>query len=120
MEFKSLREWLEILREDGILKTVNRPVKLVHELAAVAKKADGKYCVFFEDVSGSTMPVVAGIASSRKMFARALGISVDKLVETFSTAQSNPGDCIIVERESAPVKEVIEPERHVCCIQQQP
>jgi 2,5-furandicarboxylate decarboxylase 1 len=110
MEFKSLREWLEILREDGILKTVSRPVKLVHELAAVAKKADGKYCVFFEDVSGAAMPVVAGIASSRKMFARALGVSVDELVETFSTAQSNPGDCIIVEKESAPVKEVLEPE----------
>jgi 2,5-furandicarboxylate decarboxylase 1 len=110
MEFKSLREWLEILREDGILKTVNRPVKLVHELAAVAKKADGKYCVFFEDVSGTAMPIVAGIASSRKMFARALGVSVDELVETFSTAQSNPGDYIMVERESAPVKEVIEPE----------
>lgn len=110
MEFKSLREWLGILREDGILATVSRPVSLVHELAAVAKKADGRYCLRFENVRGATMPVVAGIASSREMFARALGVPVDRLVETFSKAQSNPGNCIVVAKDTAPVKEVIEPE----------
>jgi 2,5-furandicarboxylate decarboxylase 1 len=110
MEFKSLREWLQILREDQWLKTVNRPVDRVHELAAVAKKADGKHCLLFENVRGNAMPVVAGIASSRKMFARALNVAVDELVESFSAALSNLGDCTIVERHSAPVKEVIEPE----------
>ncbi|MGP8049765.1 MAG: UbiD family decarboxylase [Desulfobaccales bacterium] len=110
MDFKSLRQWLEILREDGILKTVSRPVDLAYELAAVAKKADGKYCLFFENVIGASMPVVAGIAGSRHVFARALGVPVEKLVETFSAAQASPGNCIIVEKESAPVKEIIEPE----------
>ncbi len=38
------------------------------------------------------MPVVAGIAGSSRMFARALGISLDKLVEKFSAAQSNLPD----------------------------
>jgi len=108
MEFKSLRQWLEVLREDGILKSVNRPVDPVHELAAVTKKADGKYCLLFENVKGATMPVVAGAASSRKMFSRALGVPVDKLTETFSAAQADPGQCVIVGSESAPIKEVIE------------
>ncbi len=108
MEFKSLREWLEILREDGNLATVSRPVDLVHELAAVAKKADGKCCLLFENVRGTTMPVVAGTASSREMFARALGVPVAELIEKFSKAQSNPGTCVVVDKDSAPVKEVIE------------
>jgi len=102
-------EWLEILREDGILKTVNGLLSWCTNCGS-RQKSRWQVLRFFEDVSGTAMPIVAGIASSRKMFARALGVSVDELVETFSTAQSNPGDYIMVERESAPVKEVIEPE----------
>lgn len=114
MEFKSMREWLEILRREGMLKRVARPVSLEFELAAVAKKADGKYCLEFENVLDASMPVVAGVASSREMFARALGVPVERLVETFSAAQANPGDCILVEKNAAPVKEVIEREVNLC------
>ena len=96
MEFKSLREWLSILEKEGMLKTVSRPVSSVHELAAVAKKGDGKYCVRFSNVSGASMQVVAGIASSRQMFALSLRTSVEDLVERFSSAHSNSNDCILV------------------------
>src|SRR5271157_2792328 len=109
MEFKSLREWLSILEKEGMLKTVSRPVSSVHELAAVAKKGDGKYCVRFSNVSGASMQVVAGIASSRQMFALSLRTSVEDLVERFSSAHSNSNDCILVGTSAAPVKEIIKP-----------
>jgi 2,5-furandicarboxylate decarboxylase 1 len=107
MEFKSLREWLEILDGAGLLKRVRRPVDPTHELAAVAKKADGKYCLVFTNVVGARMPVVAGSASSRQMFAISLGTSPEDLIETFSAAQSSPRDCVLVEAHNAPVKQVV-------------
>jgi len=103
----SLREWLEVLEGAGMLKRVNRPVNSAHELAAVAKKGDGKFCLVFNNVEGANMPVVAGIASSREMFALALGIPAEDLVETFSAAQASPKDCVLVDANAAPVKQIV-------------
>jgi len=107
MEFKSLREWLNIMAKEGMLKNVSRSVSSVHELAAVAKKGDGKYCFRFCNVLGMSMPVVAGIASSREMFALSLGVPVEDLAERFSSAQSKPKECILVQTNTAPVKEIV-------------
>lgn len=48
MVSKSLREWLRVLEQDGVLKHVGREVNLEHELAAVGKKACGTYAVWFD------------------------------------------------------------------------
>lgn len=38
MAYSSLREWLEYLKRQDILKEINRPVDLTYEVAALGKK----------------------------------------------------------------------------------
>ncbi|MCG0278512.1 MAG: UbiD family decarboxylase [Thermanaeromonas sp.] len=107
MSFTSLRQWLIKLEEIGLLKHINREVALKHELAALGKRADGKYALRFNRVENSTMSVVTGILPSRETIALAMGVSKDEVVERFSKAQANPGECILVNSKDAPVKEKI-------------
>ena len=105
---RSMREWLKVLEAAGQLKTIRRAVDLRYELAALGAKADGKFALLFQNVKGATMPVVAGLGSSREMFARALGVRRDQVVERFSAAQASPRPCVTISRDAAPVKEVVE------------
>ncbi len=108
MGIKSMRDWLEVLKNDGLLKTVSREVNLEYELAGLGKKADGKYALLFNNPSGNAIPVVNGLASTRGMFAKAIGVPEEKLVNAVSAAQASPRDCVLIEKSKAPVKEVIE------------
>lgn len=108
MGIKSLRDWLEVLKGDGLLKTVSREVSLKYELAGLGKKADGKYALMFNNVAGASIPVVTGLASTRAMFAAALGVPAGRLVAAVAAAQAAPRDCVMVDKGRAPVKEVVE------------
>lgn len=107
MSVTSLRQWLDELDAKGHLKHVNREVDLKYELAALGKKADGRYALLFDDVRNSSMPVVTGIAGRRDLFAMAMGVPHDKLAERFAEAQADPVECAMVEANKAPVKEEI-------------
>lgn len=105
MRARSLRQWLQVLNTDGMLKHVDKKVNLSYELAAVGKKADGRFAVQFDKPGDSQVPVVTGIGGSRELLARAMGVSVDRVAEHFAWAQANPMECTIVEAGAAPVKE---------------
>ncbi|WP_371372870.1 UbiD family decarboxylase [Sporomusa aerivorans] len=102
----SLRDWLAFLEQETYLKTVTKKVNLQHELAALGKKADGKYALKFTN-TGRDMPVVTGFAGNRALMAKAMGVEVEKAAEHFSWAQTNPLDCTLVGKDKAPVKECI-------------
>lgn len=106
MAYSSLREWLEYLKRQDILKEINRPVDLTYEVAALGKKADGKYALQFNS-NGTSYSLVNGILSTRKLIADALGIQPDQLAEYFSWAQQHPMECKIVSSKDAPFKECI-------------
>lgn len=103
----SMRQWMATLKEMGRLKTVNRPVELVFELAAVGKKADGQFAVKFNNVTGFSMPVVTNLAGDRELFATALNSTTEEMVQKFGKAVENPVACTIVPKEQAPVKETV-------------
>ena len=113
MVSRSLREWLQVLEEDGVLKHVSKEVKLEHELAAVGKKACGTYAVLFDKPTGehlpqdNQIPVVTGICGNRSMFAKAMGVSVGEMSGRFSEAQADPVATVVISSEAAPVKEVV-------------
>ncbi len=107
---KSLREWMEYLKKRGLLREVAREVDLNFELAAVGKKADGKFATLFTRVRGAPMPVVTGLASSRELFAELLGVEKAGLGEALARAQAAPKDCVMVDAGAAPCRERI-PER---------
>lgn len=108
MGIKSMRDWIDVLKSDGLIKTVSRKVSLEYELAGLGKKADGKHALLFLNPSGSNMPVVTGLASTREMFAKAMGIPPEKLVEAVSDAQASPRECLLIDKSKAPVKEVVD------------
>ncbi|MDT8903374.1 UbiD family decarboxylase [Anaeroselena agilis] len=108
MSIKSLRDWLDVLKGDGLIKTVSREVNLKYEIAGLGKKADGKYALLFNNVAGAGIPVVTGLAGTRAMFAKAVGVPTEKLVEAVSAAQASPCDFAIIDKSQAPVKEVVE------------
>ncbi|WP_003542232.1 UbiD family decarboxylase [Desulfotomaculum nigrificans] len=103
----SLRQWLSLLEEKGLLKQVNKLVDLKYELAALGKKADGKYALRFNNVGDYKIPVVTEIAGGREFFAMAMDVPVDQVAEHFARAQANPIDCTVVDASKAPVKEVV-------------
>ena len=106
MTITSMRQWLTVLAEERLLKVVSRKVSLQHELAAVGKRADGRWAVQFNHPGGFDIPVVTGIAGSRALIAKAMGVAVPSVSEHFSWAQAHPSACQIVDRATAPVKQV--------------
>ena len=107
MTMTSMRQWLAVLAEEKLLRVVSRQVSLQHELAAVGKKADGRWAVRFDHPEDFDIPVVTGIAGSRALIAKAMRVAVPSISEHFFWAQTHPSACKIVDRASAPVKEVI-------------
>ena len=105
MTITSMRQWLEVLAEEKLLKVVHRKVSLQYELAAVGKRADGQWAVQFDHPDDLDMPVVTGIAGSRALIAGDMGVPLPCISEHFSHAQAHPSPCTIVDR--APVKAVI-------------
>lgn len=113
MQYKSMREWMQFLEQNGHMKHVTKEVKLEFELAAVGKKACGKYAVCFDQPvgqnlpKGNKVPVVTALTGSRQMFAQAMGVTVGEMSEHFAAAQASPVHPVIVENAKAPVKECI-------------
>ena len=103
----TLRDWLEILRQEGNLSTVSREVDPVFELSAVGKKLDGKSAVLFKKVKGYDMPVVTGLAGSRDMFAKALATDRAGMIERFNHSLDNPMPCELVNNNGLAVKQNI-------------
>lgn len=107
MRAETLRTWLAYLQETDQLAHLDGKVRLQHEIAAVAKKLDGKKAAFFTNVEEYPIPVVSGICTTRRQFAEALETDQHGVIPRFTAAVSNPLPCRQVAREEAPVKEQI-------------
>ncbi|MGH3089428.1 MAG: UbiD family decarboxylase [Rubrobacteraceae bacterium] len=105
MRAKTLRTWLDYLQRTDRLATIEKQVSLDFELAAVAKHLDGQKAAYFTNVEGHGVPVVSGVASTRRMFAEACETDDYGLVEKFTEAAADPRPCSPVEKSEAPVKE---------------
>src|SRR5215467_13041198 len=69
-----LRDWLDHLAARDRLAVVRDGVALRHELAAIAKRFDGRRATFFPKPDGHPVPVVSGLVSSRAWIAEAMGV----------------------------------------------
>ncbi len=86
----ALRDWLAHLARSGRLATIDQPVALEHELAAIAKRLDGTQAAFFTRAGGHRVPVVSGFMSRRAWIAEALGVDETQLLARFSDAAERP------------------------------
>lgn len=104
-KFTDLRAWLDHLNKTGRLISTKKNIDLKHQLAAIAKKLDGKSSVFFPNPGGHEIPVIAGFMSSRAWIAEAMGVDEASLLETYKQAADNPLPCNVLQK--APCQEVV-------------
>lgn len=106
------RTFLELIRTQGQVITIDRPVDPCLELAAVSgaieDEAPGRI-VRFRHVIGSEYEVVIGLCADRGHFAAALGCTAPELIFRLAAALADPQAPPIVPGDQAPCQEVIEP-----------
>ncbi|SFD94689.1 2,5-furandicarboxylate decarboxylase 1 [Bacillus sp. OV194] len=107
MKARTFRTWLAHLESTGRLVAIDKKVSLEYEVAAVAKKLDGKKAVYFSNVENYGMPVVSGICSTRDDFAEALETDQYGIIPKFTEAVTSPKACRKVSNQDAPIKENI-------------
>ena len=102
---RSLRDWLDHLEARDRLKVLKPGTGLRFELAAIAKRLDGRCATLFPKPDGHSIPVVSGLISDRGWMAEAMGVEPAELLARFQDAALNPLPW--QEVKSAPVQEVV-------------
>jgi len=83
------RTFIEQLQETGELTKIVKPVSTEYELAGIIA-ALGEKPVYFEKVTESAYPVVAGLVSSKELISRSLGTQKSQLLPKLSSAIEHP------------------------------
>jgi 2,5-furandicarboxylate decarboxylase 1 len=83
------RSFLEQLSKNGELTRISKEVSTEYEMAGIIE-ALGEKPVVFEKPKESTIPVVAGLLSSKEIIARSLNLKKEHLLHTLSNAIENP------------------------------
>lgn len=89
------RSFIEQLQKNGELTYITKPISTEYEIASIVE-ALGEKPVFFEKVKESSLPVVAGLISSKDLIARAIGTTKDQLLPKLSKAIENPVAPVII------------------------
>jgi anhydromevalonate phosphate decarboxylase len=90
------RNFIEELQRNGELTRIQKEVSTEYEMAGVIE-ALGEKPVFFERVKESSIPVVAGLMSSKNLISRGLGITKDRLLSTLSNAIEHPNPAVVAD-----------------------
>lgn len=101
---RSLRDWLDHLDQHGRLAVIRPEMRLRYELAAIAKRLDGRQASFFPRPDGNVMPVLSGLVSDRRWIADAMGVEASEVLTRFQEAALSPVPSQVVTQ--APVQEV--------------
>jgi len=89
MKIMGFRSFLEQLSHNGELTRIRKEVSTEYEMAGIID-AFGEKPVFFEKAKESSIPVVAGLVSSKELIGRALNINKEQLLHKLSNAIENP------------------------------
>ncbi len=91
------RGFLEQLEKEGKLTRIQKEVSTDLEMAGIVE-ALGEKPVFFDEVNESTVPVVAGLVSSKELVAKALNVNIKQILSKLSNAIENPLPPDVVEK----------------------
>src|SRR4030095_11845310 len=103
-----LRQFLRVLESNGELCRVALPVDPKHELGAICKihnERSNSPAILFENVKGSTIPVVGQLLASDRRVALACGLSEKNVFDETVRRASNPMPTRLVEK--GPCQEVV-------------
>ncbi|OWT80056.1 MULTISPECIES: UbiD family decarboxylase [unclassified Achromobacter] len=102
-----LRGWLNHLAATDRLAVIKPGAALEHELAAIAKRLDGKQAAYFPEPGGHAVPVVSGFMARRGWIAEAMGVAEAELLTAFRNAAAEPLPAREVPRAEAPCQQVV-------------
>lgn len=108
-----LRGWLRHLAATERLAVIRENVSLEYELAAIAKRLDGRQAAWFPRPGGHAMPVVSGFMSRRAWIAEAMGVPESGLLGAFRRAAEKPLAWKEIGRGDAPCQAVVHTELDV-------
>ncbi|MEW5760051.1 MAG: UbiD family decarboxylase [Candidatus Thermoplasmatota archaeon] len=91
-----IKEFIKILDGKGLLVRIKKEVSTKYETSTLMKLLDGKP-IFFENVKGHKMPIIANLCSNREFVALGLGINKNELIEKLTKAIDQPKEPKIVE-----------------------
>ncbi len=83
------RDFIKQLEQEGKLTRIQKEVSTDLELAGIIEAMGEKPC-YFENVKESSLPVVAGLVSSKALVAKALNIDIQQILPKLSSAIENP------------------------------
>ncbi|MEI2417840.1 UbiD family decarboxylase [Orrella sp. JC864] len=87
---RDLRAWLARLSDTGRMAVIQENVALKHELAAIAKRLDGRQAAFFPRPDGHAIPVISGFMARRAWIAEAMGVPESELLQAYRRAADEP------------------------------
>jgi len=85
-----LRGWLNHLSATDRVAVIKPGAALEHELAAIAKRLDGRQAAYFPAPGGHAVPVVSGFMARRGWIAEAMGVAEAELLTAFRNAAAEP------------------------------
>lgn len=108
----SFRDFLELLRTEGKLVSLKKPVSKHLELAGVAAALDGKPIFSDKIKENPDARIAANVFSTRELVCEYLGCGKNEIIPKLINAINHPTKPELVEAEAknAPVLEVTEPE----------
>lgn len=114
-DLKSYINQLEQEKPESLLR-IKKPLKVAYEITALQRKLDGlkKYPVMIverpilDNGQESSFPVVTNLTASRDLCAEILGIHPKRVASEYATKVANKIEPVVVGRETAPVKEIVE------------
>ncbi|MFN3347641.1 UbiD family decarboxylase [Pseudorhodoplanes sp.] len=101
----TLRGWLDHLAAQDRLAVARPGLSLAFEIAAVAKRLDGRKATFFPQAGGHAMPVISGLVSDRGWIAEAMGVAPGEVLTRFQEAALNPVPWLEVR--NAPAQQMV-------------
>jgi UbiD family decarboxylase len=93
-----LEKFIHVLDEKGALTRISKPVNPKFEVSTLMKMLDG-HVIIFENVTGSSMPIVANLCSTRDLVATGLGIRREELIPSLTDAIEHPKKAEVVDTE---------------------
>jgi len=91
------RGFLEQLECEGKLTRIRKEVSTELEMAGIIDSLGEKPC-FFEKVKESSIPVVAGLVSSKELVAKALNVNIKQILHKLSSAIESPLPPTVVKK----------------------
>jgi len=110
--FLDLGSFLTHLEQTGRLRRVSKPIEKAWEIACLARWAlestpeKDSYALLFENVKNQSVPVAVNLFSTPEMYAAALGVDSEDLLEAWGKALERPYKP--VEVGSGPVFDVVQ------------